>query len=196
MTQFHFDPSTYQAMMAEEVPGYGRLQQEVAAAADVGGVATVLDLGTGTGVTAQHVLAAHPDARLVGVDESADMLAAARAVLPAVAQLREGRLEDPLPPGPFNLVVSALAVHHLDGEGKADLFRRIAEVLAPTGRFVLGDVVVPVDPGDVVTPIDGEYDQPSTVADQLEWLESAGFTASVAWLDRDLAVLVGDRRSS
>ena len=32
------------------------------------------------------------------------------------------RLEDPLPPGPFDLVVSALAGHYLDGPTKADLF--------------------------------------------------------------------------
>jgi len=42
------------------------------------------------------------------------MLAHARRVL-ARADLRVSRLEDELPPGPFDLVVSALAVHHLDG---------------------------------------------------------------------------------
>jgi hypothetical protein len=35
---------------------------------------------------------------------------------------------------------------------KADLFARIAARLRPGGRFVLGDVVVPEDPADVVTP--------------------------------------------
>ena len=38
---------------------------------------------------------------------------------------------------------------------------------------MLGDVVVPEDPIDAVTPIDGVYDQPSTVDDQLRWLEAA-----------------------
>jgi hypothetical protein len=38
---------------------------------------------------------------------------------------------------------SVLAAHHLGGPGKADLFRRVAAGLAPGGRFVLGDVVVP-----------------------------------------------------
>ena len=55
---------------------------------------------------------------------------------------------------------------------------------------MLGDVVVPEDPADVVTPIDGVYDQPSTVADQLAWLRAAGLDARVAWAERDLAVLV------
>lgn len=194
MGQFHFDPDSYADLMAAEVPGYGRLQAEVAAAAAAAPawpVGRVLDLGTGTGVTAAAVLARHPGAGLVGVDESADMLVAARAELPPGADLRVARLEDPLPEGPFELAVSALAVHHLDGPGKADLFRRVAGVLGSGGRFVLGDIVVPDDPADVVTPIDGTYDLPSSADEQLGWLEGAGFAAEVAWLHRDLAVLVG-----
>ncbi len=63
-------------------------------------------------------------------------------------------LTDPLPTGPFDLVASALAIHHLEGPDRADLFARIAGVLRPGGRFALGDVVIPVDPADAVTPVD------------------------------------------
>jgi SAM-dependent methyltransferase len=90
-----------------------------------------------------------------------------------------GRLEDRLPDGSFDLVVSALAVHHLDAAAKADLFVRVADQLRPGGRFVLGDVVVPDDPADAVTPIDGWYDKPSTVADQLRWLGAVELGARV-----------------
>ncbi len=119
------------------------------------------------------------------------MLDAAAAVVEG-GELRVGRLEDPLPEGSFDLVVSALAVHHLDGAGKADLFERVAGRLRPGGRFVLGDVVVPDDPADVVTPIDGVYDKPSTVADQLGWLDAAGLDARVVWTRQDLAVIVAE----
>ena len=141
-----------------------------------------------------RVLARHPAATLVGVDESETMLGAARGVLPARTELVVGRLEDPLPPGPFELVVSALAVHHLDGPGKAALFRRVHGVLRHGGRFVLGDVVVPDDPAEAVTPVEDGHDRPDTVADQLRWLTEAGFEAQAAWRGGDLAVLVGDRR--
>jgi tRNA (cmo5U34)-methyltransferase len=87
-------------------------------------------------------------------------------------------------------VVSALAVHHLDAGGKRDLLRRVAAVLAPGGRLVLGDVVVPEDPADAVTPLEPGFDLPSTVADQLGWLADAGLDARVAWTRDDLAVLV------
>jgi tRNA (cmo5U34)-methyltransferase len=98
-----------------------------------------------------------------------------------------------LPECPFGLVFSALAVHHLDAAGKADLFARVADVLRPRGRFVLADVVVPEDPADGVTPIDDGYDMPSRVDEQLSWLRAAGLSAAVAWSEGDLAVLVADR---
>ena len=192
MGQFHWNPDEYLALMREEVPAYERLQDEAAVATGYG-AQRVLELGTGTGETARRVLELHPLASLVGVDASAEMLERAASVLPAErVELRVGRLEDPLPGGPFDLVVSVLAVHHLDGPGKADLFARAREVLAPGGRVVIGDVVVPEDPADAVTPIDGDYDKPSGVAEQLEWLAQAGLAASVAWSHRDLAVLVGE----
>jgi tRNA (cmo5U34)-methyltransferase len=138
------------------------------------------------------VLARHPRATLVGVDASDLMLEGARAALPAGrVDLRLGRLEDPLPDGPFDVVVSALAIHHLDGPAKADLFARVAALLAPGGRFVLADVVVPEDPSDVVTPLDEGFDLPSGVDEQLGWLAAAGLKAQVAWAHRDLAVIVG-----
>jgi tRNA (cmo5U34)-methyltransferase len=190
--QFHFHPGTYLDMVRAEVPAYDELQDSVAAATAEVRAERVLDLGVGTGETSRRVLDVHPDAALVGVDESPEMLSAATACL-AGADLRVGRLEDPLPAGSFDLVVSALAVHHLDGDGKADLFARVTERLRPGGRFVLGDIVVPDDPADVVTPIDGVYDQPSRVEDQLRWLAAAGFDARVVWSRQDLAVIVADR---
>ncbi len=191
MAQFHWDPDGYLALMREEVPDYERLQDETAAATGAG-AQRLLELGTGTGETARRVLARHPAAVLVGVDASREMLDRARAVLPADrVELHVAGIAEPLPDGPFDAIVSALAIHHLDGHGKADLFRRAAALLAPGGRLVVGDVVVPEDPADVVTPIDGDYDRPSTVAEQLRWLAAAGLQASVAWARRDLAVLVG-----
>ncbi|HWF55773.1 MAG TPA: class I SAM-dependent methyltransferase [Solirubrobacteraceae bacterium] len=187
-----WEPDGYLAMVSEEVPGYAELQDQVVLATAGVIPAVILELGTGTGETARRVLAAHPGARLHGIDSSAEMLAAARAALPATAvTLTRQELQDPLPHGPFGLVVSALAVHHLPGRAKADLFARVAAVLAPGGRFVLGDLIVPADPADVRTEIDGIYDMPSTLAEQLAWLREAGLRSSVAWLSRDLAVIVG-----
>ncbi len=194
MTQFHFDPTTYMDLMRAEVPAYLRLQAAVAEATAGLDVSSVLDLGTGTGETLAAVLALHPAARAVGVDESEGMLGAARARFPeAVVELRVADLTEPLPAGPFDLVVSALAVHHLAGPDKADLFARIGASLRSGGRFVLGDVFVPLDPADAVTPVSDGYDRPSLLADQLDWLARAGFVAAEVWRERDLVVVRADR---
>jgi tRNA (cmo5U34)-methyltransferase len=192
--QFHFDPASYLQTIRKEVPAYDELQNAVAEATAGIQVERVLELGVGTGETSRRVLALHPQAEFVGIDESAEMLSAASEDV-AGADLRVSRLEDPLPEGPFDLVVSALAVHHLDGAGKADLFARVAVRLRPGGRFVLGDVVVPDNSADAVTPIDGVYDQPSTIGDQVRWLAAAGLDAEVVWVRQDLAVMVADSRS-
>jgi tRNA (cmo5U34)-methyltransferase len=102
-------------------------------------------------------------------------------------------LLDPLPEGPFGLVVSALAVHHLDGPGKATLFGRIVAVLRPGGRFVLADVIRPDDGSLAVIPLSEGWDKPSTVREHVGWLEDAGLDVTVAWQEADLALFVADR---
>jgi tRNA (cmo5U34)-methyltransferase len=191
MSQFHFDPDSYLTMMREEVFAYDEFQRRTAEATTGGRpVSRILELGTGTGETTRRVLARHPDARLVGIDASESMLGFAGSL--DRTDLRVGRLEDPLPPGPFDLVVAALVVHHLDGPGKRDLFDRVADVLTPGGRFVLADVIVPDRPEDAVTPLTPGFDLPDRVDAQLEWLAAAGFDARVVWARRDLVVVVAE----
>ena len=186
--QFHFDPANYPSEIREDIPVYDQLQDEVVAACG-DGFARVLELGTGTGETAARLVLGRPEAELLGIDESAAMLEVARSRFGAGVRLDVARLQDALPEGPFDLVLSALCVHHLDAGEKRSLFERIARVLRPGGRFVLGDVVVPVDPADAVTSLTPGFDRPSTLADQLQWLTDAGFASSVTWQHRDLAVV-------
>lgn len=193
MARFQWEPQTYLELVRADIPAYAQLEEEAAAAGGAGAL-RVLELGVGTGETTKRVLARHPEATVVGIDESAVMLAKAREELPAErVELRAGRLEDALPGGPFDLVVSALTVHHLEGPGKADLFERVARVLTPHGRFVLADLIVPEDPADAYAAIDPDYDKPSTIADQLTWLRQAHLEPTVTWRQGDLAVIVATR---
>ena len=187
MSEWEWDPDTYLAEMADEIPGYEELQEAVTAAAAGIHATRVLELGTGTGETALRVRGGQPEAEWVGIDSSEAMLTRARERLPD-ADLRLQRLEDELPAGPFDLVVSALAVHHLDGAGKRDLFSRVADLLRPGGEFVLGDVVVPA--AGITGPIyiDWVMDRPDSVEDQLAWLREAGFEAEASSVRVDLAV--------
>jgi tRNA (cmo5U34)-methyltransferase len=193
MAEMDWDPERYLDAIRAEITVYDEFQEAVARATDGVEAAAVLELGVGTGETARLVRARHPRATWTGIDASERMLRRAREAMPD-ADLRTSRLEEPLPEGPFDLVVSALAIHHLDGPSKRDLFRRIGDALSPGGAFVLGDVVVPERPEDAQIEIDWVVDLPDRVDDQLDWLDDAGFDAAVVWSHRDLAVLRATRR--
>lgn len=102
-----------------------------------GSIRRVLDLGAGTGLMAAAVIARYPQVELVLLDGAEEMLEQARERLPAsaittvVADMRER-----LPEGPFDAVVSALAIHHLEDDDKRKLFARVHGVLRPGGAFV------------------------------------------------------------
>jgi tRNA (cmo5U34)-methyltransferase len=187
--QFHDAPARYLDLMRKHVPLYDRVQEEVVLASIDLQVSRLLDLGVGTGETARRCLEAHPEATAICLDSSPKMLDAAASMLGERAELRLGRLEDPLPEGSFELVVSAFAVHHLDGVGKASLFQRIATLLSPGGRFVMADVVIPDTPVAEPTPLSPGEDLPDRTDDLVEWLSQAGLEPNVRWASGDLAVI-------
>lgn len=195
MSQNHFQPDVYLEFVRLQVPEYEELEDAVAASTRPVEATRILDLGAGTGETARRVLERHPDGRVVLVDSSPEMLEAARESLAEqrVEQIVVRRLEDPLPDGPFDLVVSALAIHHLESADKRLLFRRVAAALRPGGRFVLADVVLTDDSETAATPAASHFDRPDRLDDQLAWLTEAGLEPRVVWSSRDLVVVTGDR---
>jgi ubiquinone/menaquinone biosynthesis C-methylase UbiE len=108
----------------------------------------VLDVGGGYGVVTEEVLGAFPQARVTLQDYSAPMLEAARRRLGSDAGRVAFVLADLTDPGwagrviaqgggPFDLVVSAIAIHNLrDVAAIAACYRGIAGVLKPGGRFL------------------------------------------------------------
>jgi tRNA threonylcarbamoyl adenosine modification protein (Sua5/YciO/YrdC/YwlC family) len=192
-----FEPETYDADVIAEVHDYEELQDRLVEASGGDRVQRILELGTGTGETARRLLSGHPEATLVGVDGTPVMLAAAARSLPADRFTpRLSLLQEALPDGPFDLVASALAIHHLEEEEKAGLFGRVHAVLRPGGRFVLADLVVPEDPSEAALELHEGFDKPSSAADQLSWLRAAGFSASLFWRRLDLVVIVVERDSA
>jgi SAM-dependent methyltransferase len=70
------------------------------------------------------LIEAYPDSWVVGLDSSPDMVFRARQTYDDV-QL--ARMEDPLPDGPWDLVISVLSIGDLDDEQQRALFRRVRE---------------------------------------------------------------------
>jgi tRNA (cmo5U34)-methyltransferase len=174
MGRFHWRPETYLEQIRSEVPRYDELQEQAIAAIPFP-PERVLELGMGTGETTRRLIEAYPEAWVIGLDASADMVFRARENYDDV-QL--ARMEDPLPEGPWDLVIGVLSIHHLRAEQKQNLFRQVRE---QARCFVIGDVIrTEVQ----VTPIDEDHDFPETAADLAEW--SGG---EIAWQEDDLAVV-------
>lgn len=105
---------------------------------------SVLDIGGGYGVVSEEVLSAFPHARITLQDYSEPMLAEARKRLAASAGRVGFVYADLLDPawtervgGPFDIAVSAIAIHNLrDVASIASVYRGIAGLLNPGGAFL------------------------------------------------------------
>lgn len=162
-----------------------------------GPVRRVLDLGAGTGLMSRAVLERHSYAELVLVDGAAEMIEQAQKQLPqAQADFVVADLRAPLPEGPFDAVVSALAIHHLEHAENRDLLARVAEVLRPGGVYVNAEHVAGPTPwleaayrrlwraactaagagADEIAAAERrmEADRSTDVATQLGWMRDAG----------------------
>ena len=174
---------------------------------------SVLDIGCGPGLIASRVLDAVPTAQAVGLDVSEPMREVAGQRMASygerfrfvLADFVEGDLPDA---GPFDIVVSSRAIHHIPAEHKQRLYRAIFSALRPGGCFFNLDSVAPAEEGlrpifrDASARLAGHppelgagrlpghyYD---TVDDHLRFLREAGFTnVDCFWKRLGLALVGG-----
>jgi tRNA (cmo5U34)-methyltransferase len=101
----------------------------------------ILDVGAGTGLLSAFLLEKFPHARLTLMDISENMLDMARKRFATrfgteyiVCDYSQSDLG-----GPYDIICSALSIHHLSLEDKRQLFGRIYSALNPGGMFVNAD---------------------------------------------------------
>ena len=103
---------------------------------------SILELGAGTGNLTVLVQDAFPDATVRAVDVSAESLDICqnRVTPPSrlevrVADIRELEFDEPK----FDLIVSSIAIHHLEPTAKRELFSKCRRWLRPGGIFTFAD---------------------------------------------------------
>lgn len=98
----------------------------------------VLDLGAGTGLLTYFWYKEFPSAGYVLTDIADEMLDVARKRFAGIGGV-SCKLEDysrSLPDGNFDVVISALSIHHLEHQDKQSLFQKIYQKLPEGGLFV------------------------------------------------------------
>jgi SAM-dependent methyltransferase len=137
------DLGEYDARIRTFIPGYEEMLDSAAAALQSSVTRkrpVVVDLGIGTGALAQACLRRVPGARVIGVDEDAGMLDAARDRLGrSLVRTIAGSFETIALP-PCDAVVASLALHHIPTAARRQrLFRRIHRALRAGGVLVTAD---------------------------------------------------------
>jgi len=103
----------------------------------------LLDLGCGTGLELERLIAKYPDMKVTGVDLSPDMLGLLRAKYPAKPlTLICGSYFDADFGRGYDYVLSTESFHHFVAEKKRALYAKIHASLKPGGLFILGDYTV------------------------------------------------------
>ena len=159
-----------------------------------------LDAGAGTGIFTARLLERYPDASVALLDFSDNMLEVAREKFSQNTRISyiSGDINEAVPgEARYDIVISALSLHHLDTEEKRAFFKKVRAALRKGGEFVIADIVKQADPalearfdaqwtGFVLGNIgEGErfdrflaskdVDNPSTAEEQLSWLKGCGF---------------------
>jgi trans-aconitate 2-methyltransferase len=94
----------------------------------------IVDLGCGTGTSTATLRARWPDAHLLGLDSSSEMIAAARRSDPRTEWV-EADIAAWAPREPFDLIFSNAALHWLPDH--EHLFPRLMQLLAPGGALAV-----------------------------------------------------------
>ncbi|QSZ66141.1 class I SAM-dependent methyltransferase [Methanofollis aquaemaris] len=189
------------------------------AAAWQGEAPSILDVGAGTGLLSALLLQRYPAASVTLIDNSERMLEVARqrfagreGVHYLVGDYRQERLSHR-----YDLIASALSIHHLKREEKYALYQRIFEALKPGGVFVNAEQVKgesawqqernfaywdafvnegPLPPETKVEILErrDRLDKMEKLSVQMQWLTEIGFVdVDVVYKNRPFAVFSGRR---
>jgi tRNA (cmo5U34)-methyltransferase len=162
-----------------------------------------LDLGCGDGRLIRVLLDSRPELEeVVGIDRSPPMLERAARHFAGddrVTLVSHDLLEPLAGLGPFDLVTSGFAIHHLPDARKQAIFAEVVTLLRGGGTFANLEVVASPTPelqaafeAAIGRPGGDPEDRLASVEDQLAWMRAAGLEqVDCVWKWRGFALMVG-----
>ncbi len=208
----------YDRDIVNSIPHHRELHEEIATfvqkTCDKNRAYEIVDLGTGTGITAKMIQDLLPHAHIDAVDFSEQMLAGAKKKLGEKnVRYLFGDYADMEFEKQYDIVVAVIGIHHQDTEGKKKLFKKIYQMLKPGGVFIFGDLVTFADKKVAAKNealhyhhlVEHSTDEEtlsewahhhmflndlSPVEDQTNWLTTAGFNVETKFLKLQTALLV------
>ena len=102
----------------------------------------ILDLGCGTGNLTAEILKHFPEAEVDALDLSEEILKESQkrfSAQPNVRYIQADFREMHLAPGSYDLILSSIAIHHVQDPDKIKLYQDICQALTPNGLFIFAD---------------------------------------------------------
>lgn len=102
----------------------------------------ILDLGCGTGNLTQKILEYFPDAQIDALDLSEDILEESRKRFGNKSNMNYLQADFKsmnLPLGNYDLVMSSIAIHHVEDPFKLKLYKEVYQSLKKGGLFIFAD---------------------------------------------------------
>jgi tRNA (cmo5U34)-methyltransferase len=140
----HYETQKYNYDIVRSIPGHEELHRHIDQLVEsLPEQPKILELGVGTGLTAERILRKRPNAEYTAVDFSEKMLAGAKQRLSQYdVTFVNGDYSQIGLPNNNDLVVSVVGIHHQKtNEDKKRLFHRIYDSIKNTGVFIFGDLV-------------------------------------------------------
>ena len=138
--QFNLIAEEYDSGRRKFIPCFDDYYEKTTsfAASFVGKPHRILDLGSGTGLLAMYYFRHFPDAEYILADIAEDMLNVARKRFENTCNVTYSVIDyaKELPAGNFDLVISALSIHHLEDQQKLELFSNLKQKLVPGSWFI------------------------------------------------------------
>lgn len=178
----------------------------------------ILDLGCGTGTIAKKLADKYPLSTIVCLDIAGNMIEMSKLKLAAHAnsEFIVGDFSKVELTGEYDVIVSSLALHHLENnEDKKSFYRKIYGLLKRNGVFYNADVVLAstdhnqkvfmqrwvqyMNKSVSINEITNKWmpayeteDHPAILADQLDWLKEIGYKSiDVIWKYYNFSVYGG-----